>query len=171
MTVESFDTARLHVRALVAADEALYCALYTDPAVMAHIGPPLALEGARRAFAQALRLNATPGGAERRWAVLDRATGGGLGLLALLRAADAPGVAEVGVMLLPPAQGRGLARELNEAVASRAFAPGGWGLHRLWARHAAGHAAAAAALAASGFVPGPPSGPDATVQRTAVAAA
>lgn len=76
-------------------------------------------------------------------------------MLALVRDADDAGSAELGVMLVPAAQRRGLARELDDAVALHAFAPGGWGLHRLWARHAPGHAAAAGVLAASGFEPGP----------------
>lgn len=166
--IEPFDTPRMHARPLGPADEAFYCALYSDPAVMALIGVPKSPREALRGFALACRRNADAASGERRWVVLERATGAAIGLLALLR--DGSGAAELGVMLLPSAQGRGLARELNDAVVGLAFSPGGWALDRLWARHAQGHAAAAAALAASGFRPGPPLGADATVEITREAA-
>lgn len=161
--MDDFDTPRLRLCLLQPQDEALYCALYTDPGVMAHVGPPLSAEAARRGFSVARRRNGDPGGTERRWAVLERHSGTAVGLLALLRGPQDPGNVELGVMLLPGAQRRGFARELNDAVVARAFAPGGWGLHRVWARHAPGHGAAAGALEASGFKPGPPEGVHATV--------
>lgn len=161
-----FDTPRLHLRPLRGEDASIYCALYTDASVMAHIGTPLAPVVASRQFADACRFNDDPAGVQRRWAVIERASGAGLGLLALLGDRTDPGNAELGVMLLPGGQGRGLARELNDAVLDRAFGAGGWGLHRVWARHASGHAAAAQALFASGFEPGPRLGADATVAIT-----
>ena len=164
--MDDFQTPRLRLRLLQPSDGALYCALYTDPGVMAQVGPPLSAEAAKRGFAVARRRNGDPGATERRWAVLGLDSGEAMGLLALLRDPRDPGNAELGVMLLPAAQGRGVARELNDAVVARAFAPGGWGLHRVWARHAAGHGAAAGALAASGFRPGPPEGAHATVVAT-----
>ena len=151
--MESFDTPRLHLRPLHAGDEALYCALYTDPGVMAHIGAPLSRERALRGCVEACRRNADPSGRERRWVVLDRISGAALGLFAVLRDRSDPGNAEFGAMLLPAAHGRGIARELCDAVANLAFGPAGWGLHRVWARHAPDHAAAAAALMATGFEP------------------
>lgn len=164
--MDAFDTLRLHLRPLDADDEALYCALYTDPEVMAHIGSPLSREAARGGFAEACRRNGDPDRGDRRWVVLDRISGEALGLLAVLgEAPDAPEV-ELGVMLIPTAHGRGLARELNAAVVARAFGPGGWGLQRVWARYAPGHGAAAATLAASGFEPAPPRGSDAIVAFT-----
>lgn len=158
----AFGTLRTWLRPLSPGDETLYCALYTSPEVMAHIGCPLPGPVARQAFLAACRLNAVAGAWQRRWAVLDARSGEGLGMLALMRDADDPVSAELGVMLLPAAQRQGLARELDDAVALHAFAPGGWGLQRLWARHAPGHAAAAGVLAASGFEPGDPMGAAAT---------
>lgn len=160
----TFGTPRARLRGLVPEDEALYCALYTDLDVMALIGEPLSLAAAKRAFAIACRRNADPAARERYWSILDRGTGRGIGLLALIAGASDPGDAEFGVMLLPAAQGRGLARELNEALLEQAFARGGWGLHRLWARHAQRHGAAAAVLARSGFRPARPLGANAVVE-------
>ena len=161
--MESFDTPRLRLRLLEPGDEALYCALYTDPGVMKHVGPPLSAEAARRGFSVARRRNGEADGAQRRWAVVDRASGEAVGLLALLRDPLDPGNAELGVMLLPAAHGRGLAREISGAVVAHAFRPGGWGLHRVWARHAPGHGAAAGVLQASGFQPQSPRGGQAIV--------
>lgn len=161
--MESFETPRLLLRPLAAEDEALYCALYTDPGVMVHIGAPLSPEAARRGFAEACRRNGDPDRGERRWTVLDRVSGQALGLLAVIRDARAAADVELGVMLLAAAHGRGLARELNATVVRQAFGPGGWGLQRVWARHAPGHAAAAATLAASGFAPAPSRGAGATM--------
>lgn len=163
--MESFDTPRLRLRLLEPGDEALYCALYTDPGVMRHVGPPLSAESARRGFSVARRRNWEAEGPERRWVVLDRASGEAVGLLALLRDPRDSGNAELGVMLLPPVHGRGFAREISGAVVAHAFGPGGWGLHRVWARHAPGHAAAARALQASGFQPAPQEGDHAIVAR------
>ena len=153
------------MRPLRVEDEAMYCALYTDPAVMAHIGAPLAPEAARRQFASARLRNADPAGEQRRWSVMDRASGHALGLVALLRDPDDAANAELGVMLLPAAHGRGMARELNDAVLGYAFGRDR-GLRRVWARHATGHAAAAAALAASGFLPVPSHGGEVVVAAT-----
>ena len=163
VTPAAFATPRTRLRLLLPEDEALYCALYTDPAVMALVGPPMACPAARSGFHAACRLNAVAGGRQRRWAVLDRASGAGVGLLAVLRDRGDGRGAEVGIMLLPAAQGRGLARELNDAVAALAFGAAGWGMDRLWARHLPGHGAAAAVLAATGFAPGPAIGTSATV--------
>ncbi len=160
--MDDFQTSRLRLRLLRPPDEALYCALYTDPGVMARIGPPLSADAARRGFSAARRRNLDPAGPERRWAVHGRASGAAAGLFALLRDPRDRGDAEFGIMLLPSAQGRGFARELGAMAVSRAFAPDGWALHRLWARHAPGHAAAAGVLRAAGFRPGPPEGADAT---------
>lgn len=162
----SFESARLCVRPLRAGDEALYCALYTHPGVMAHIAEPLAPGAASRQFAAACRLNLDPACVRQRCAVTERWSGAGVGLLALLGEPADPGNVELGVMLLPTAQGRGYARELNDAVLDRAFGPGGWGFRRIWARHAVGHRAAADALAASGFEPAQSRGHHATVAMT-----
>lgn len=162
-----FESARLCLRPLRPEDEALYHALYTDPAVMARIGAPLAPASASRQFAEARRRNDDPAGVQRRWAVIERRSGAPLGLLALLGDPADPGNVELGVMLLPVAHGRGFARELNDAVLAEAFGVGGWGLRRVWARHATGHGAAAGALGASGFEPAPGSGDDVIVAITA----
>lgn len=155
MKAIAFATRRARLDPLEAGDEALYCRLYTDPDVMAFIGAPLSPAVARRDFRAACRLNAARSPREVRWAVRDAATGRGLGLLALVRGPPGTLDAELGFMLLPEAQGRGLARELVDGAATHAFADCDEGPASLWARHAPSHGAVAAILAASGFRPGP----------------
>lgn len=165
-TAEPFETRRMHLRALAPEDERGYCALYTSPVVMARIADPLAPAAARAGFLAAVRHNAAPEGTRRHWTIVDRATQASVGLMAVFLDPNDRSDAEFGVMLVPEAHGNGLAQELCEAVFARAFAPGGWGLRRLWVRHVPGHAAVAAVMAAVGFVPAAASGAYGTGEMT-----
>lgn len=149
--MDAFSTARCHLRLLHPGDEALYGALYTDRRVMAHIAAPLDAAGVRRGFDAACRGNADRELRQRHWAVLDRRDGSPFGLLALFEDTTDPGSAELGVMLLPDAQGRGLTREIMDALLALVFGSG-TEFQRIWARHEAAHPVAAAVLASSGFV-------------------
>jgi RimJ/RimL family protein N-acetyltransferase len=152
-----FQTPRLRLRPLCEADAALYGALYTDPGVMANLGPPLDADRAQRGFLAALRRGRDPARGERRWSVAWRADGTPAGLLAAIPTPGRRGTCvELGVMLLPPSQGRGLAHELYAAVLPRVFAPDAPPVARAWSRHAPGHLAAAGVLRVAGFRPGPP---------------
>ncbi|WP_181952517.1 GNAT family N-acetyltransferase [Vulcaniibacterium gelatinicum] len=151
-----FDTARLHLRPLAADDAALYVALYTDPAVMAHVAAPMTGEAARRSFEKACARNRESPPRWQRWAIRARGSGEAVGLCGLFRDADREDSAEIGVMLLPAWQGRGVAAEVIAAFAARAFDPAApWPLARLWARHAAGNTPMGRVLARLGFRPIP----------------
>ena len=93
------------------------------------------------------------------------APGGAVGLLALLQDQAGSGDAEIGVMLLPAAQGRGFAREVVGALVALVFSacPG---IDRVWARHRVDHAAAAALMRAVGFPVESACGKRATCSRT-----
>lgn len=144
------ETPNLHLRPLIDADRALYCRLYTDEKVMAHVGSPLSSDAAQRAFARVLRQIAAVPARSRYWIVHVRATGDAVGLMALVPDVDDADSAEVGVLLLPEAQGRGYATEAIAALADRVFANSR--LQRLWTRHASGHAAAVGLMHRLGFV-------------------
>ncbi len=139
-------TARLALRPLAPADEALYVALYTDPATLRHVLAPLAPAAARRGFAAALAGLGTGEGQRGFW-VMQARDGRALGLIGLHR--DAPGEAEVGVVLPPAWQGRGLATEAIAALADHAF--GALALVRLHTRHDHDHALASGLMAGLGF--------------------
>jgi RimJ/RimL family protein N-acetyltransferase len=130
----AFDTARLTVRPLDGRDGALYCRLYTDPDVMRLIGPPMAADAAARSFVTALRLNGQ-GAWPQRWALVDLASSADIGLLGLVPHPDAPAAVEVGVMLLPAWQGRGIASEVIAAAAEGLFALDAPAIAGLWTRH------------------------------------
>jgi RimJ/RimL family protein N-acetyltransferase len=76
--------------------------------------------------------------------------------MALVPDRDDPASAEVGVLLLPDAQGQGHATEAIAALADSVFAVPG--LQKLWTRHASGHAAAVGLMRRLGFVAGPEAG-------------
>lgn len=141
------------LRALSAADEALYCALYGDADAMRHVGAALTAERARAAFQRVLAQIADRPPRAAYW-VLPPPAGsddGGLpaGLMALQHDARGAPRAEVGVLLAPRAQSAGLATAAIAALAREVFTS--TPLQVLWTRHGEGHAAAAALMRRLGF--------------------
>lgn len=123
ITPETFscETARLSLRPLAAGDEALFIGLYTDQETMRHIGRPLSLEQAARAFP------AIMAGMRRHppsciyLAMLDKGARQPLGICGLPRFDAAAIRLEVGLVLIRPARSRGLAREGLAALVDRVF--------------------------------------------------
>lgn len=128
------------LRPLRADDERLYVGLYTDARAMRHVGPVIAPDAARRAFALAVKQADDPAARLRLWVVAGASGEAALGLVSLRRDPDGRG-AELGIMLVRQAQARGAAL----AALCRAIDIGvdEWGLDTVWSRHhAANHAAA-----------------------------
>jgi RimJ/RimL family protein N-acetyltransferase len=113
--MHAFDTPRLHLRPLREGDEALYCALYTDPGLMRNIAPPLSDEAVQRSFRAACRQQVPH---PRRWIIHEREGNHEIGLLGLVPDDD---TAEIGVMLLPGWDGRGFATESMSGMVDRVF--------------------------------------------------
>lgn len=113
-------TPRLRLRLLESrdADAALYRALYTCPRVMAQIAPPLGDAEADAAFTRVCRHNTLERPGHRSWAVEDRTTGTGFGIVALHRAEAR---AELGLMLLPRAWNGQTSRAALAAVVDHGF--------------------------------------------------
>lgn len=139
---------RLQLRPLAAADEALYCAIYTDAALMRQVAPVLTAGAAQRAFAAALVANASGASPSAYWALIERQSGVKVGILGLVGRA-ASDAAEVGAMILSAWHSRGYAAEAIVALADYAFAS--LSLTRLHTRHAAGNAAAIGLMDKLGF--------------------
>lgn len=139
---------RLQLRPLAAADEALYCAIYTDADLMRQVAPVLTASAAHHAFAAALQANASGASATAYWALIERLSGVKVGILGLVGPA-ASDAAEVGAMILPGWHSRGYAAEAIAALADYAFAR--LSLTRLHTRHAAGNAAAIGLMHKLGF--------------------
>lgn len=150
-------TPRFDLRLLDDGDGALYASLYGDPATMAFVAP--ALEPARlaRALTATCSANMATPPRRRTWVIRDRALARDLGLIGLIWDGAPEGDrhgAELGVMLPPAWQDRGVAREAIAAVCDHAFAE--LGLAFLHTSHAPDHALAAGLMRRTGFVPQPP---------------
>lgn len=150
------------LRPYAGADQALYIALFTDPAVMARVGPTLAPAQAERAAAVALLHQQAPTGRFRHWVV--EHPDGTAGLIALALRGDrwAGGEAELGALLWPAWQGRGAA-----TAATRALLPWAWrvaGLQALTSHHREENALAEGAMRRLGFRPMAPR-PDSPLPR------
>jgi ribosomal-protein-alanine N-acetyltransferase len=136
-------TNRLALRPLDVADRSIYVALYTNADVMRHIGVPLDPHKASVSFDKACALQVEQLGFPSRWILRRTGAREAAGLMGVFK--DPHGEsAEVGVMLLPDAQGQGLAAEAIRAMASHAFGEG-W-VRSLWARHSPANAAMQAVL-------------------------
>ncbi len=143
-------TPRLLLRPMAEVDAALYTRLYTDGRIMRLVAAPLSPQAARRAFPLALaQARAVPARAHYWICHPRREQGEDAGLLALLHDRDRHGLAEVGILLLPEAQGQGYATEAIAALADHAFS--GLALQRLWTRHARINRAVTGLMEALGF--------------------
>jgi RimJ/RimL family protein N-acetyltransferase len=149
---------------LTAEDEALYCALYTDPVVMRQIGAPLSSQSARDAFSRVVRQMQADPPRSRYWAVTRRgkdcSDGDPLGFIALIPDRDREASAEIGILLRPEARGLGVGGEAVAALVDHVFST--TDITQLWTRHAAAHAGAAGIMRQLGFDPMPadPANPD-----------
>lgn len=162
------ETPRLRLRPLNAGDQALYCGLYTDAAVMREVGPPLAADAAARAFHAACRHNVRDRPGHRFWAIHMKAAdatnhaAGGIGMAALLRTGDA---AELGVMLRHGWWNGGISSEAFVPLIDHAFL--GMGLALVYAQRADNDHARIIdrLLDRFGFVRAPAGAPDPSLAR------
>jgi len=138
------DTRRLHMRPLGAADEALYCRIYTDAGLMRHIGTPLSADTAQRSFCAARRESTHR---SKWWVMVETASRTDIGLLGLVIQDED---AQIGAMVLEPWQSGGYAAEAIAALVEHAFQD--LGLNSLHTRHSADNGAAAGLMRKLGFV-------------------
>lgn len=96
---------RVSLSLLDARDRELYVATYTDPVMMAQVGAPLDGEAARVAFDRTCKANLEAALRHRCWVITAAPDGAVAGLLGLGRKGD---VVEIGGMILPEWQGRGI---------------------------------------------------------------
>jgi RimJ/RimL family protein N-acetyltransferase len=110
MPTEALPAPAVTLVPLQPADRGLYVRLYSDPEVMRHIGSPRSLAAIEADFDAALTLpvRALGNGRQRR---VVRGPADGIGLLAVDDVGDR---LELGLMLLPAWQGRGIGRHAFE---------------------------------------------------------
>ncbi|MCC7248838.1 MAG: GNAT family N-acetyltransferase [Lysobacter sp.] len=89
-------------------DRALYVALYAEPVVMAHIGAAMSPAAAAALFQKSVDCNRAPAALARYWRVDEIRTGEAVGIVALVRNPNALDRGELGVMLRPHWQNRGV---------------------------------------------------------------
>lgn len=151
---DTLTTTRLRLDPLAQADGDLYASLYSDFEVMRHVRSPLTRAEARRSFAVALRQQQQSPARHRWWTLRSREHAEPFGLIGL---AYRNREAELGILLHPGWQGRGLATEAVHRLCT--FAVETQGLSMLSARHRGANLAAARLFAAAGFEPSPGQAP------------
>ena len=138
--MQGFATGRLRMRRLAQADEAFYCRIYTDAGLMRHVAQASTEQTARKDFQNACRED-FQSAQWWYWVMQTRDQEHDVGLLGLVASEGVGGYAgEIGAMLLPAAQGGGLAAEAIAALVDIAFAQ--TTLQRLHTRHARANVAA-----------------------------
>ena len=155
--MEAYDTLRLHLRPISNGDQALYCHLYTDDALMQHIATPLSVDAAQRSFLGACAQQSQD---RQRWIIQERNSGQNIGLMGLFATDD---VAEIGVMLVASAHGCGMATEAMGAIVDRAFADGS--IRLMWIRQQVSNVPVVGMMKRLGFARISTSDPDATEVR------
>jgi RimJ/RimL family protein N-acetyltransferase len=163
----SFEAPRIRGRLIDEGDIDLYQALYTDAAVMRHIGETMSTEAAAIVFAKAVRHNANPAARARYWHVSHRRTAQVFGLAALIRDAQLPTRGELGLMLLPKAQHTGIGVQVLTCVIDGALSQR-WRLAMtdVLGRHAPGNLGAGRLIEHLGFERFDIGAPETVVWRT-----
>lgn len=147
-----FETLRLQARLVEGCDRDLYRSLYTDVAVMAHIGTVMSEAEADVVFGKVLGYNAETPVRARYWRLSDRGTDDAIGIQSFIRPLADPASLELGMMLLPQSQGQGLGIEASQRFVDLLLG-NHWGLdiETVFARHAETNARVARLGATLGF--------------------
>lgn len=147
-----FETSRMQARLVDARDRDLYRNLYTEVAVMAHIGAVMCEAEADVVFDKVLGYNAETPVRARYWRLSDRSTDDAIGIQSFIRPLADPASLELGMMLLPQSQGKGLGIEASQRFVDLLLG-NHWGLdiETVFARHAETNARVARLGATLGF--------------------
>lgn len=133
----TFASERICARLVDARNRALYRALYADPRVMTHIGAPMDEAGVDALFERMLRYNADPAARARYWQLAHARSGEPVGIASLVREADAPHAAELGLMLLSSSHGQGIGLQVMAALVDWTMEDrGGMGIELIIGRYA-----------------------------------
>jgi RimJ/RimL family protein N-acetyltransferase len=119
--VQSFDTARLHLRPLTQDDEALYCGLYSDHDTMRYIGEPLSPDRAARSFRKVLAASSRCPLESLFLSIVEKSFQRSVGICGIAQMDATTRRAEIGILLAPMGRSRGLAGEALTALVSETF--------------------------------------------------
>jgi RimJ/RimL family protein N-acetyltransferase len=149
--MEAFDTARLQLRRLAAADEALYCGLYTDAETMHYIGAPLLPERAARSFRKALARAGRPASDPWFLSMIEKSTHNAVGLCGVQPYDVARRQVEIGILLNPEVRRLGYASEGLAALVTVAFSA--LPIDAVWVQYHPANADAERLFIGLGFLP------------------
>jgi RimJ/RimL family protein N-acetyltransferase len=148
----TFAMGRVRGQLIDTSDRALYLGLYTSPDVMAYIGPAMTAAAAAATFERALSHSYDPAARARYWRIVDADSGEAAGIAALVRRTQPAAHGELGIMLLPHWQNRGLGLSAVAGIAEGVIAQRWWReVDVLVLRHAVANSAAAYLPVALGF--------------------
>jgi RimJ/RimL family protein N-acetyltransferase len=149
-----FESAKIRARLIDSRDRDLYLKLYTDPAVMAHIGATKSEAEAIEVFEKVLGYNAETPVRARYWRLSHRSSDETIGMQSIVRTAADPAIVELGMMLLPQGQGQSFGIEASKRMVALLFG-NHWRLdtQSVFALHASANARVARLGATLGFQP------------------
>ncbi|MCG9697716.1 GNAT family N-acetyltransferase [Shewanella sp. Isolate11] len=122
-----FNTQRLKMRPICDADKQLYRQLYCDPKVMRNISAPLSQQQADKAFATYLEAmtpyqhQASSQTKYMSWTIVETLSQQPIGIQGLTWHTHDKTIAEIGIMLLPKANGKGYPEEAMGALLEYGF--------------------------------------------------
>lgn len=150
--MQTFETARLLMRPLQPADESFYCACYTDPVLMQHIGEPLSHEAALRGFNSTLKITSAVPVRNYTWVMQEKTSGDAVGLLAMFcdQAKSEPVTATLGTIMLTMYQNLGFTAEAINELSNVVF--GTTSLEAMFVKHKIGNNAVAGVMRKLGYL-------------------
>ncbi len=150
--MQTYETARLLMRPLRAADEAFYCACYTDPVLMEHIGEPFTHAAALRSFHSTLKTTTANPIRHYTWAMQEKTSGETVGLQAMYcdQAMPEPVTATLGTIMLARFQNRGYTAEALKELSNVVY--GTSSLDALFVKHKKGNDAVAGVMKKLGYL-------------------
>ncbi len=116
-----FETKRTRCSLLTEVDEEDFCHLYTDKKVMRKIGPPVSYAEARGFFERALENNKSHELNQKIWKIEEKGSNTFLGIQMLKWKPNITDVAEIGIMLTPKSNQKGIASEAMGALTDYGF--------------------------------------------------
>ncbi|GAB3036836.1 GNAT family N-acetyltransferase [Bowmanella dokdonensis] len=144
-----FRTQRLFCRPLRESDKQIYCFLYTDTEVMRKISNPISIQSAEKNFQKALMNNANKPFAQLSWAIEEIQTSRIIGIKGFRWHHSGASETEIGMMLVPEAQGMRYAVEGLGALVDYGFKY--LSLRRIFAQYNVGHLASENLVKRLGF--------------------
>lgn len=143
------NTRRFCLTPLVASDEKEHMRLYTDPQVMHFVRRPMSEKAAKQQFDREMQMNQQTPPSLLTWSIRPQGAKQFAGVAYIFWHDESKRQAEMGVMLLPEQQGRGIANEIIPCLLNYAFKE--LAVRQVWAKTHPANSAGCKTLQKSGF--------------------